>query len=112
MANNEDLKKKALEAYDKTLEQLAEDITRECANRRNEGGYYCYCVEHYSIEDLALMIIKNFEPVFDENNNWKSVPNGRFTGRIFDGDHYHEIYCESIQDAAYCLRLFLRVKQL
>ena len=109
--DNEAMRQKAIEAYDKTVEKLAEDIRRECETRRGGKGYYCYCVKHYYREDLSLQIIKCWEPRWDENDNpLPSVPNGKFTARIFEGDSFNEIDCETLQDAAYCLRLFLRIR--
>ena len=118
MANKkEDLKQKGLEAYDKTVEQLAEDIKNECANRRGKG-YYCYVVDHHYREDLHLQIIKLWESRWDENDNpLPSVPSGKFTARLFTDDTpgsstctYEEIECASLQDAAYMVRLFLRIR--
>lgn len=114
----ENMKQKAIEAWGKTVEQLAEDIKRECEHRRG-NGYYCYCIDHHEREDLHLTIIKCWEPRWDENDNelpW--VPSGRFTARLFTDDttgramdSYEEIECESLLDAAYCLRLFLRIRE-
>lgn len=113
---NENLKQKGLEAYDKTVEQLADDIINECKTRRGGTGYYCYCVDHHSREDLHLQIIKQFDPVFDKQGNITLVPSGKYEARItkFESvDHnfgtVRTIQCENIQDAAYCLRLFLRI---
>lgn len=113
-ANN---KEKAIEAWPKTVEQLAEDIARECETRRGGNGYYCYCIDHHDRDDLHLTIIKCWEPRWDENDNpLPSVPSGRFTARFFTDDttgkgidSYQEIDCPSLLDAAYCLRLFLRI---
>lgn len=111
MTEKEDLKQKGLEAYDKTVEQLAEDITNECKTRRGGNGYYCYCVDHHDRDDLRMVIIKCWEPQWDENDKpLPSVPSGKFTARIFEADTYNEVYCENVHDAAYCLRLFLRIR--
>lgn len=116
--DNEDMKQKAVEAWHKTVEQLADDIKRECEHRRSKGDYYCYCIDHHEREDLHLTIIKCWEPRWDENDNpLPPVPSGRFTARLFTDDttgkgidSYEEIACESLLDAAYCLRLFLRIR--